>query len=79
MVYFSSQNSYQIPIRKYFSPEELTPEEHLEKIKGRKGIIVYQVDGWSDATGHADLWDGNKCVYQGYVSVTHKVLFWECT
>ncbi|WP_308412787.1 T6SS effector amidase Tae4 family protein, partial [Vibrio parahaemolyticus] len=46
---------------KYFSPEELTPEEHLEKIKGRKGIIVYQVDGWSDATGHADLWDGNKC------------------
>ncbi|EOV0870127.1 type VI secretion system amidase effector protein Tae4 [Vibrio parahaemolyticus] len=26
---------------------------------------MYQVDGWSDATGHADLWDGNKCVYQG--------------
>lgn len=63
---------------KYFSPEELTPEEHLEKIKGRKGIIIYQVNGWSDATGHADLWDGIKCVYEGYASVTHKVLFWEC-
>ncbi|SUP19284.1 Uncharacterised protein [Vibrio alginolyticus] len=25
---------------KYFSPEELTPEEHLEKIKERKGIIM---------------------------------------
>ena len=47
---------------KYGNPDELMPSEYKEKLKGRKGIIVFEVSGWSDATGHADLWDGNKWV-----------------
>jgi len=64
---------------KYGNPEKLTPAEHEEKLQDRKGIIIYEVNGWADATGHADLWDGNKCVYQGYGSVSHNVYFWEAS
>ena len=62
---------------KYDKPEEYLPEEYLQKIVGRKGIIVFEVKGWSDATGHADLWDGSACLWHGYDDVAHKVLFWE--
>lgn len=61
----------------YGSPETFTPSEYTQKIKGQKGIIIYEVNGWSNATGHADLWNGSSCVYQGYGDVSHKVYFWE--
>lgn len=64
---------------KYGKPEVYSPAEHTNKLNGRKGIVIYEVHGWSDATGHADLWDGTKCVYKGYGSVSHKVLFWEAS
>ncbi|WP_417914654.1 type VI secretion system amidase effector protein Tae4 [Candidatus Electronema sp. JM] len=62
---------------RYGKPEEYLPEEHLQKIAGRKGIIVFEVKGWADATGHADLWDGTACLWHGYDEVANKVLFWE--
>jgi hypothetical protein len=64
---------------KYGEPEQLTPAEHEAELQGRKGIIIYEVSGWADATGHADLWDGSKCVYKGYGSVSHKVSFWQAS
>jgi hypothetical protein len=63
----------------YGAPESFTPEEYENNIKNRKGIITYEVNGWSDATGHADLWDGSNCVYQGYGDVSHKIHFWEAS
>jgi len=62
---------------KYGKPEEYLPAEYKAKIKDRKGIIVFEVSGWSDATGHADLWDGKKCLWKGYAGVANKILFWE--
>lgn len=62
---------------KYGKPEEHLPSEYLQKIAGRKGIIIFEVRGWSDATGHADLWDGSACLWQGYDDVSHRILFWE--
>ncbi len=29
----------------------------------KKGIIAFDVSGWSDATGHFSLWDGTKLLY----------------
>lgn len=29
---------------------------------GKQGIIVFEVDSWSDATGHMTLWNGQRCV-----------------
>lgn len=37
----------------------------LEKISGKHGIIVFDVSGWSDASGHFTLWDGSNLVYVG--------------
>lgn len=32
---------------------------------GKKGIIAFDVSGWSDASGHFTLWDGQQLVYAG--------------
>ncbi len=64
---------------KYGTPEEYSRTEYKAKLKDRKGVIVFEVSGWSDATGHADLWDGNKCLWKGYGGVSNKILFWEAS
>ncbi|WP_425605493.1 T6SS effector amidase Tae4 family protein [Pseudoxanthomonas putridarboris] len=30
----------------------------LSQIKGKNGIVMFSVKGWSDATGHFTLWEG---------------------
>ena len=35
----------------------LAPSEH-DQLNGLKGLIVIEVQGWSDASGHVTLWDG---------------------
>lgn len=30
-------------------------------LAGKKGVILFEVSGWSDAQGHATLFDGNTC------------------
>lgn len=65
--------------RKYGKPEEMKPSEYKVKLKDRKGIIVFDVSGWADATGHADLWNGSRCLWKGYGGVANKVMFWEAS
>jgi hypothetical protein len=62
---------------KYGKPEEYTNSEYKLKIDKRKGIIIFEVAGWVDATGHADIWDGSKCLWEGYGNIASKILFWE--
>ncbi|WP_426211329.1 type VI secretion system amidase effector protein Tae4 [Massilia sp. TWP1-3-3] len=31
-----------------------------EKLNSKSGIVVFEVAGWGDATGHFTLWDGNS-------------------
>ena len=64
---------------KYSKPEEFTRSEYKLKLNKRKGIIIFEVTGWSDATGHADLWDGAKCLWKGYGGIANKILFWEAS
>lgn len=37
----------------------------LNKIANKKGIIVFEVSGWGNASGHFTLWDGTNLVYVG--------------
>lgn len=37
----------------------------VQSFKGKKGIIVFEVSGWGNATGHFTLWDGEHLVYPG--------------
>jgi hypothetical protein len=45
--------------------------------KGRQGVIAFEVDGWSDATGHVDLWNGARCRHNSYFSRARTVMLWE--
>lgn len=58
-------------------------EFDLTKINNLKGIIRFEVSGWSDATGHFTFWDGSSCVYCGdhnYFAMkqTTSISFWKC-
>ena len=64
---------------KYSKPEIFTSSNYKTELAGRKGIIVYVVSGWSDATGHADLWDGSKCLWQDYGTNANEIFFWEAS
>lgn len=33
------------------------------ELAGKKGIILFEIAGWSDAGGHATLWNGNGDCY----------------
>lgn len=56
---------------------ESNPSHYKIELSGKKGIIVFEVSGWSDATGHADLWDGAGCVGSDCGERASKILFWE--
>ncbi|MBN6075550.1 hypothetical protein HYE59_09310 [Aggregatibacter actinomycetemcomitans] len=38
-------------------------ENMLNKIKNKTGIVVFEVGGWDNATGHFTLWNGNRLLY----------------
>ncbi len=53
---------------------------------GKKGVLIFQVTGWSNATGHVTLWNGadcgDKCYFEhemffGLGAETTKISFWE--
>jgi hypothetical protein len=41
-----------------------------------KGILVFSVPGWSDASGHATLWNGNSCSDHCYFPVATEASIW---
>ncbi len=54
-------------------PTDEAPPDFL----GKQGVIAFEVKGWSDATGHFDLWKGKKCINSDYFNRAHKVGLWE--
>lgn len=59
------------------SVEGVPPMEVPEVLRGRTGVICFDVKGWSDATGHFDLWNGERCRHEGYFERAHTVSLWE--
>ncbi|MBI4703192.1 MAG: hypothetical protein HY744_18910 [Deltaproteobacteria bacterium] len=47
------------------------------KFGGHQGVILFDDCGWSDATGHFDLWDGTNCVHASYWAQAATVKLWE--
>jgi hypothetical protein len=43
---------------------------------GARGVVVFDVDAWSDATGHIDLWNRDRCRHAAYFEVATKVMLW---
>lgn len=44
--------------------------------KNKKGILIFDVN-WSDATGHATIWDGVNCSDKCYFPKATKAYLWE--
>ena len=69
-------------IRQYLSdrygpPILVDSNSYARELRGKKGIIIFDVEGWSDATGHADLWDGVSVVGSDYGDKSNRIYFWE--
>lgn len=60
----------------YGKPDIIQPAAHKTALKSRRGIIIFEVNVWTDASGHADLWDSQRCLWKGYADVASKILFW---
>lgn len=54
-----------------------------KQLLGKKGILIFTITGWRDASGHATLWDGSGCGDSCYFEhddsrvKTQKIEFWE--
>jgi len=49
--------------QKYIERRRLVQAWLDAKLAGRHGIVVFNVTGWGDATGHFTLWDGKSLAY----------------
>lgn len=49
-----------------------------ERYKGQRGIIMFRVTSWSDATGHFDLYDGAQCRHECYFELSKDTYVWPC-
>lgn len=47
-----------------------------KKLQGKTGIILFQDCGWSDATGHLDVWNGSSCEHECYFDVCGQSSLW---
>jgi len=61
----------------YGPPDIVGHGGSIAKFMGKMGIILFDDCGWSDATGHFDLWNGNDCVHAAYWSQAQHVQLWE--
>lgn len=52
------------------------------KLAGKKGLVLFETEGWSDASGHATLFNGSSCYDHCYFNEpgvtyrTTKANFW---
>lgn len=61
-----------------FLNAHVRPPDAVGDVKGRRGIIMFKVDIWADATGHFDLWNGSECAHHCYFDEASAVYLWEC-
>lgn len=71
-------------IREWGKPDLIvkTPLSSDPSLKNKKGVVMFEVSGWSDARGHASLWNSQQCYDHCYFNEpganyrTDRVSFW---
>jgi len=58
-------------------PDQVVANPGMSQFAGRKGIIVFDVAIWSDASGHATLWNGTSCSDTCYFAESSRASLWE--
>lgn len=61
---------------KFGKPDIAIQNPDMKELAGEKGILIFTVTGWSDATGHATVWNGNACGDRCYFSKASEVSLW---
>lgn len=73
-------------LKKYGKPDHIIKNDgydHSKDFTGMKGILIFKVKGWGDASGHVTLWNGSDCGDHCYFShdnplvKTTEILYWE--
>lgn len=57
---------------------ENDPKKLRAAVSGHRGVIQFNVLGWSDATGHMDIWDGSRVRFSEYFAQAQGVNLWRC-
>ena len=53
-------------------------QELRKAVLGYRGVIQFQVSGWSDATGHMDIWNGLQIRFSEHFERSQTVILWRC-
>lgn len=74
-------------IKKHLGEADLTisggGDNAKKQLFDKKGILIFSITGWRDASGHATLWDGSGCGDSCYFEhndsrvKTTQIEFWE--
>lgn len=60
----------------YGQPDKTVKNPKVSDFDNMKGILVFTVNGWSDASGHATLWNGNTCSDHCYFPMSSEASIW---
>ncbi|HEY6877129.1 MAG TPA: type VI secretion system amidase effector protein Tae4 [Polyangiales bacterium] len=65
-------------LTKTFGPPEVRTDRPAasKAFAGKQGIIAFEVDQWSDASGHVTLWDGKHCADHCYFPISKGAMLW---
>ena len=81
--YFYRVNDLADFLRRHWGKPKIIKYPPSNALIRQKGIILFEVRGWSTASGHATLYDGNSCYDHCYFNEreanyqTTKAYFWK--
>jgi hypothetical protein len=71
--------SFGPPTVKFAGPRTMNRAEGPPaQVQGRQGIAVFIDCGWSDASGHFDLWNRDQIGHEAYWGLAKTLMLWAC-
>lgn len=61
---------------RFGKPDYVQNNPNLQQFLGKKGILLFEVSGWNDATGHVTLWNGTTCSDTCYFARATRAKLW---
>jgi hypothetical protein len=74
--YFRVRDLLEFLRHTFGKPDAILPGSNAKVLTRKKGLLVFEVAVWRDATGHATLWDGVTCSDHCYFLEAKRLLFW---
>lgn len=62
--------------KKFGEPDHVIEKPTAKKLDTHKGIVVFEVNQWIDASGHATIWNGTNCADKCYFPESKRALIW---